>query len=145
MKDCGRCGKRKELSEYSVNRAKEDGLNSWCKDCLSAYRKERLAKANASRPEGWKQKTKDKAAYQKEWAAARPGYMTKAKRDWWQKNRDRMKVKDAVRYAIKVGKLVKTPCHVCGKEQVEGHHPDYSRPLDVVWLCKEHHLAIHKS
>ena len=58
---------------------------------------------------------------------------------------DLMKVKDAVRYAIKVGKLVKTPCHVCGKEQVEGHHPDYSRPLDVAWLCKEHHLAIHKS
>jgi hypothetical protein len=144
MKDCGRCGKRKEPTDFSVNRAKEDGLNNWCKACLSAYAKDRLAKANASRPDGWKRKTEDRAAYQREWAAANPGYMTKKKKNWWQKNKDRMRVKDALRYAIKTGKVLKTPCHVCGSEKVEGHHPDYSRPLDVVWLCKEHHIEIHR-
>jgi len=144
MKDCGRCGKRKEATDFSVNRAKEDGLNNWCKACLSAYAKDRLAKANASRPDGWKRKTEDRVTYQREWAAANPGYMTKKKKDWWQKNKDRMRVKDALRYAIKTGKVLKTPCHVCGSEKVEGHHPDYSRPLDVVWLCKEHHLEIHR-
>jgi predicted nucleic acid-binding Zn-ribbon protein len=49
------------------------------------------------------------------------------------------------RTALKRGKLTRTPCHICGDEKVEGHHPDYSRPLDVVWLCKAHHLAIHNS
>jgi len=144
MKDCGRCGKRKELSDFYVNRAKEDGLTTWCRSCLSEYHKARLAKANASRPEGWKQKAKDKTAYSKAWKEANPGKMTEYKRDWWRKNKDRLKVKDAVRYAVKTGKLVKTPCEVCGEEKVEGHHPDYSRPLDVVWLCRQHHLEIHK-
>ena len=71
--------------------------------------------------------------------------MTAKKREWWKKNKDKLKVKDAVRYAIKTGKLVKTPCHICGDVQVEGHHPDYSRPLDVVWLCRKHHNEVHHS
>jgi hypothetical protein len=24
------------------------------------------------------------------------------------------------------------------------HHPDYAKPLNVVWFCREHHLAIHR-
>jgi hypothetical protein len=54
-----------------------------------------------------------------------------------------MHIKDKVKYAVKTGKLIKTPCQVCGELKVEGHHPDYSRPLDVVWLCRKHHNEIH--
>lgn len=25
----------------------------------------------------------------------------------------------------------------------EAHHPDYSQPLDVVWLCRAHHMQAH--
>ena len=32
----------------------------------------------------------------------------------------------------------------CGKIG-EAHHPDYSKPLDVIWLCSEHHAQVHKS
>jgi hypothetical protein len=42
------------------------------------------------------------------------------------------------------GKVVKMPCLVCGDQNSEGHHPDYSRPLDVVWLCNKHHVETHK-
>jgi len=48
-----------------------------------------------------------------------------------------------VRRAIDAGKLVREPCEVCGNTKSEGHHEDYSKPLDVVWLCRKHHVAAH--
>jgi hypothetical protein len=41
------------------------------------------------------------------------------------------------------GKLTKKPCEVCGSELVEMHHEDYSKPLEVRWLCRKHHLELH--
>ena len=44
-----------------------------------------------------------------------------------------------VSYAVRTGKIKKLPCKVCGYEIVEAHHEDYSKPLEVIWLCREHH------
>lgn len=42
------------------------------------------------------------------------------------------------------GKLQAQPCQCCGSNQsVEKHHNDYSRPLDVEWLCRKCHKAEH--
>lgn len=45
--------------------------------------------------------------------------------------------------AIKTGKLRKQPCSVCGSPRAEGHHTDYEDKLNVVWLCRMHHLEEH--
>lgn len=51
----------------------------------------------------------------------------------------------AVARAIKDGTLVKGPCEKCGiTETVSGHHDDYDKPLEVRWLCQEHHGDIHR-
>ena len=48
--------------------------------------------------------------------------------------------------AIKRGQLVRQPCEVCGAAlDVEAHHDDYTKPLDVRWLCKRHHAEHHKN
>lgn len=45
--------------------------------------------------------------------------------------------------ARRAGLLIPQPCQVCGRtDDVEGHHPDYSKPLEVQWLCPKHHAAI---
>jgi hypothetical protein len=41
--------------------------------------------------------------------------------------------------AISDGTLVQQPCEKCGKRKSEAHHDDYSKPLDVHWLCRFHH------
>lgn len=42
------------------------------------------------------------------------------------------------------GKVKKTSCQHCGDSNVEAHHEDYSKPLDVIWLCRSCHLELHK-
>lgn len=42
------------------------------------------------------------------------------------------------------GKLVKQPCEVCGSPDSVKHHDDYSKPLDVRWLCRPHHAELHR-
>jgi hypothetical protein len=51
----------------------------------------------------------------------------------------------AVKSAIRSGVLERSPCEVCGETKVEGHHDDYSKPLDVRWLCRKHHLEHHRA
>lgn len=58
---------------------------------------------------------------------------------WTKKYPERRKAHYAVYYAVKVGKLKKEPCKVCGITKVHAHHEDYTKPLEVVWLCPIHH------
>ena len=44
--------------------------------------------------------------------------------------------------AIKSGKLKRLPCEVCGNIKSQMHHPDYSKPLKVRWLCPKYHGEI---
>ncbi len=56
---------------------------------------------------------------------------------------ERMRAKMLVKNAIARGLLIRQPCSECGDPKGEAHHPDYSRPLDVIWLCRKHHIAAH--
>lgn len=46
----------------------------------------------------------------------------------------------------------KTHCEVCnytgimkdGRTVIQAHHPDYSKPLEVMWLCQKCHHKWHK-
>lgn len=62
---------------------------------------------------------------------------------WASRFPERRAASNAASNAIRDGKLTKQACFVCGAPDVEAHHPDYSRPLDVVWLCEKHHKEIH--
>ena len=57
----------------------------------------------------------------------------------------------ALANAVRDGKLSRQPCVRCvetGREQYgtsHGHHEDYSKPLEVIWLCPMHHCWVHGS
>jgi hypothetical protein len=61
-----------------------------------------------------------------------------------EKYKNRHAARHIVGNALRDGKIFKQPCFVCGDPKTEGHHPDYDRPLEVVWLCMKHHKEAHK-
>lgn len=79
-----------------------------------------------------------------------PNFATeeKAKREQ-RKLKDRMytfKVQ-AHRYvakAIRLGVLKEQPCEICGNFDVDAHHDDYTKPLEVRWLCRSCHRKHHE-
>jgi rRNA maturation protein Nop10 len=64
---------------------------------------------------------------------------------WSLLSREQMQAHVAVHKAVKAGTLKPQPCQECGSNKTQAHHPDYSRPLDVEWLCAKHHRARHRS
>lgn len=55
------------------------------------------------------------------------------------------KARNAVNNGIRDGYLARgTECFFCGtSERLQAHHHDYSRPLDVFWLCPKCHGKLH--
>lgn len=67
-----------------------------------------------------------------------------AKKRWQDSNKHKVKAHDALNYAVKTNRIKVEPCEVCGATvKIQGHHSDYSKPLDVNWLCKKHHNELH--
>lgn len=82
----------------------------------------------------------------------RPGRKQK-KLVYQQRRRAREPIKNLARSqtlrAIATGKLKRLPCQKCGDKNSQAHHTDYTKPLEVEWLCfkchrKEHGQLIHE-
>lgn len=105
---------------FYANSAAADGRQSWCKACHSGYYRENASYA------------KHKKAYVAEYDFD---------------NSEKVAARRAVKLALKEGRLEKGPCEVCGIEhgRIDAHHDDYTKQLDVRWLCRKHHLAHHRT
>lgn len=57
--------------------------------------------------------------------------------------RQKEKARRKVRHEIKMGRMARGPCALCGDPQTQAHHSDYTKPLEVTWLCHEHHRRSH--
>jgi hypothetical protein len=57
---------------------------------------------------------------------------------------EKNKARELVHRALKKNKIIKLPCEICGDSKSFAHHNDYSKPLEVIWLCKKHHNDIHQ-
>ena len=55
---------------------------------------------------------------------------------------ERIRAQGRINDGIRYGKLKRKPCIVCNSK-AHAHHPDYSKPLDVIWLCPRHHKLEH--
>jgi hypothetical protein len=81
----------------------------------------------------------------KKWQEANPERVRENNRRWKRANRDTENARSLVAKAIRRGKIMRpNRCEKCKKECTpDGHHLDYSKPLEVQWLCKICHMKGH--
>ena len=124
-KQCPRCQKIKSIDKFGINAASPDGYSCWCKKCKcdsqKSYRRRRTVEAFAVNALSARQKYR-------------------------RSNRRKILANVLVHNALKSGKISKPDhCTKCFKKGiVEAHHTDYSKPLDVVWLCVCCHKRAHR-
>jgi hypothetical protein len=132
-KTCPGCSATKPVGEYYKTQKSKDGLFGKCKACVRvAVRNNRNARIDYYREyDAARNKLPDrKSRCASAFAAAAEKY---PERKWAAKT---------LSNAVRDKRVIPQPCWVCG-EKAQGHHPDYSRPLDVVWLCVKHHRQAH--
>ena len=70
---------------------------------------------------------------------------TEEYRKYYKNNLEKVRAHATIRRAVVKGKLKKLSCAICKLVgNSHGHHSDYSKPLEVIWLCPLHHKQIHK-
>ena len=67
-------------------------------------------------------------------------------RNYRAKYPEKQKAVRALTYAVAAGKTGKpVHCEICAStDRIHGHHHDYSKPLDVWWLCDHCHKLLHR-
>ena len=137
MKKCKKCNEIKELSKFHKNNTMKDGYVNKCKECRKIYNsenKDRIRKYNQ--------------AYDKYYQSTERGKLTRslAQKTHKSKYPNSYKSRCALNHAIRDGKIHRQ--YVCSEcpstKNIQGHHDDYNKPLEVRWLCSRCHTAWHK-
>jgi hypothetical protein len=135
MKKCFRCNNEKPLSEFYKHSMMADGHLNKCKECTRADSKKTYEKIQSTPELAIRERKRQRI---KENRRRLEG---KTKKYIYKKQKRPAQI--VFNAAVKSGKVLKKPCEICGKEKSQGHHEDYSKPLDVVWLCVRHHNDRH--
>lgn len=153
MKRCSKCQKAKSLDEFYNDNRKKDGKVSECKECWKNREKDKYQSSQYTRNKKreWAITKRDKikhSEYNKSYTKTGKGkeVQKNGRIKYRQKFPEKIRAKNLVHYYIGQGKIphISTQVCKCGKQATDYHHPDYSKPLEVVPLCREHHLEIHK-
>lgn len=85
------------------------------------------------------------AASRRKYKKNRPELIAMNKRRAQIHHPEKLLAKRSVYRAVRYGRLLKpNACSNCGKKCVpEAHHRDYSKPLEVIWLCRQCHFDFH--
>ena len=135
-KKCFKCLIEWPLHYFYKHKEMKDGHLNKCKKCTKndvlIHRKLNIDKINAYDRHRYKNDPDRRAA-------ANEG-CKKMRLKFPEKYKARMAIGNAVRDK----REIKLPCCVCGDTKSQAHHEDYSKPLEVVWVCIKHHKDLER-
>ena len=131
VKKCFKCNEVKPVEDFYRHPCMADGHVNKCKDCNKRDVRENRAK---------------RIEHYREYDRARGNRQgVEYLRKYREGNPDKYHAHIMVRNHIRGGKLTRaTECEECGSDSnIHAHHEDYSKPLEVVWLCAACHAKRH--
>jgi len=107
----------------------------------------------SERPEEWKRKHRAtnkryKQRHREKRRAEKRRYYQRHREEILRKSKEKAQSNRKVINAQRIAERIplKESCEECGsKDQLERHHPDYSKPKEFVTLCRRCHQAKHGS
>ena len=133
IKTCFKCGVEKPLADFYKHPQMADGHVNKCKECNK---------------KDVRDNREDKIDYYREYDVSR-GSSRRTAEDtlkYRENNPEKYFAHTSVNNAVRDGRLLKSDvCEDCGYTgNIHGHHEDYSKPLEVDWLCPRCHSKRHK-
>lgn len=133
MKVCSKCKIPKSTDAFTSDLRRPGGLYTSCNACKRVS--DRISYAAHK-----EQRRLDKNLYYALNREHRKEYMRKR----------RLALKAQVSAYAKLqnakiaGLMTLGPCEQCSStENIDGHHEDYDKPLEVLWLCRRCHMLLH--
>lgn len=155
------CKDVKIISEFHKSKKTKDGHVERCKGCRKIMNKlfyqnnkeykikwqKEYYKKNKDKiieyQDKYRENNKDKIReHNKNYIRNNPDYLLYHKK-YREDNPEIEKAHNLFKSKYRSGKIKKLPCKICGGKKSEAHHPDYSKPYDVIWLCSKHHKQVH--
>ena len=135
-KTCRDCGIEQPLSEFYLHPKMSDGHLNKCKTCVKS-RIERHRKTNIDRIRGY-----DRSRSNLPHRVAQRQIGTRRRR---LASPDAYRAQSLIANAVRSGILLQEPCMRCGRiDHVHAHHEDYSKPMEIIWLCPVCHRERHR-
>ena len=152
MKTCFKCGNTKPLGDFYRHPQMADGHLGKCKTCAIQDARDRYHIKVNDMEWVWEERARNRDKYRRLYGtwnhdanAARA-----AQRRWTRNNRHKRHAQAVLAYALRRARIAKPKtCQRCGAEpshrDLHGHHHDYSKPLDVEWICSGCHGVEHRA
>jgi len=163
MKTCLVCKKELEESNFHKDKKRNDGLNPWCRICCKEYQKNipknkrqeyekinyfknkdkillKMAEDRRKNPEKYLLKNKL-------YKLKNPDKCANYRKISRERHKEERKIHRLVKKMVDKGVLYKsTYCVDCKKDcKTNGHHENYNKPFDVIWLCHQCHMKRHRT
>ena len=134
MKKCNVCHELLSKSEFNSDISRPDNLDNRCKKCQSEVNRFYRLKND-----------KYFRKYRKANNFKYKHTMREQYKIWYYKNKEKTKAHAVLNYLIEKGDIERGACEICGLlKNTHGHHDDYTKPLDVNWLCRDCHGLWHQ-
>ena len=131
MKPCFKCGIVKPLIDFYQHKQMSDRHLGKCKDCAKLDVRMNY-ETRHDQYIAYEHKRRPRTKVQRKYVSEAELLLHK-------------RANTAVQIALRSQKLQKHPCETCGStNRIHAHHDDYSKPLNVRWLCPKHHAEHHQ-